>query len=58
FVQGYNKLVCLDLHNISGKHDSDDKSIPYRDYRTAGGDYAKWSITPDLSELPYWKWFV
>ncbi|KAI2650884.1 Interferon-induced very large GTPase 1 [Labeo rohita] len=38
--------------------DSDDKSVPYSEYRRAGGDYAKWSITPDLSELPYWKWFV
>ncbi|XP_048041589.1 interferon-induced very large GTPase 1-like [Megalobrama amblycephala] len=24
----------------------------------AGRGYADWSITPDLSELPYWKWFV
>ncbi|XP_048037418.1 interferon-induced very large GTPase 1-like [Megalobrama amblycephala] len=37
--------------------DSDD-SILYREYRRAGGVYADWSITPDLSELPYWKWFV
>ncbi|KAK7175490.1 hypothetical protein R3I93_002414 [Phoxinus phoxinus] len=36
---------------------SDDK-FPWRDYRRAGGVYADWSITPDLSELPYWKWFV
>ncbi|ROK30201.1 Interferon-induced very large GTPase 1 [Anabarilius grahami] len=28
------------------------------DYRRAGEDYAKWSITHDVSELPYWKWFV
>ncbi|XP_062843452.1 interferon-induced very large GTPase 1-like [Trichomycterus rosablanca] len=33
-------------------------SVPYKIYRTAGGEYAKWSITPDNSELPYWKWFV
>ncbi|XP_026075170.1 interferon-induced very large GTPase 1-like [Carassius auratus] len=38
-------------------NDSDDE-IPWRDYRRAGGVYADWSITPDLSELPYWKWFV
>ncbi|XP_051744913.1 interferon-induced very large GTPase 1-like isoform X2 [Ctenopharyngodon idella] len=38
-------------------HESD-KSVPWRDYRTAGGVFANWSITPDLSELPYWKWFV
>ncbi|XP_026115993.1 interferon-induced very large GTPase 1-like [Carassius auratus] len=32
--------------------------FPYKEYRRAGGVYAKWSITPDLSDLPYWKWFV
>ncbi|XP_073691488.1 interferon-induced very large GTPase 1-like [Garra rufa] len=32
--------------------------VPWREYRRAGGVYADWSITPDLSELPYWKWFV
>uniref|UniRef100_A0A672KNF6 Interferon-induced very large GTPase 1 n=1 Tax=Sinocyclocheilus grahami TaxID=75366 RepID=A0A672KNF6_SINGR len=36
---------------------SNDK-FPWREYRTAGGKYKDWSITPDLSELPYWKWFV
>ncbi|XP_073700333.1 interferon-induced very large GTPase 1-like [Garra rufa] len=29
-----------------------------REYRKAGNVYAEWSITPDFSELPYWKWFV
>ncbi|XP_016416428.1 interferon-induced very large GTPase 1-like [Sinocyclocheilus rhinocerous] len=38
-------------------NDPDDKVL-WRDYRRAGGVYADWSITPDLSELPYWKWFV
>ncbi|XP_073669939.1 interferon-induced very large GTPase 1-like [Paramisgurnus dabryanus] len=37
---------------------SDGARVSYREYRRAGGVYAKWSITPDLSELPYWKWFV
>ncbi|CAM4654461.1 unnamed protein product [Leuciscus chuanchicus] len=32
--------------------------IPCRAYRNAGNIYAEWSITPDFSELPYWKWFV
>jgi len=32
--------------------------IPCREYRNAGNVYAEWSITPDFSELPYWKWFV
>ncbi|XP_065122584.1 interferon-induced very large GTPase 1-like [Paramisgurnus dabryanus] len=30
----------------------------WKEYRKGGPKYAKWSITPDLSELPYWKWFV
>ncbi|XP_049331654.1 interferon-induced very large GTPase 1-like [Astyanax mexicanus] len=34
------------------------KSVPYKQYRTAGGKYATWNITPDCSEMPYWKWFV
>ncbi|KAI2666915.1 Interferon-induced very large GTPase 1 [Labeo rohita] len=38
-------------------YDSEDK-IPWTEYRRAGKVYAKWSITPDLSVLPYWKWFV
>ncbi|XP_073678486.1 interferon-induced very large GTPase 1-like [Garra rufa] len=38
--------------------DDSDDSVLWREYRRAGGDYADWSITPDLSELPYWKWFV
>ncbi|XP_065136786.1 interferon-induced very large GTPase 1-like isoform X1 [Paramisgurnus dabryanus] len=42
----------------SDSDDSDDDSIPWKEYRTGGGKYAEWSITPDLSELPYWKWFV
>uniref|UniRef100_A0AAR2LBB4 VLIG-type G domain-containing protein n=1 Tax=Pygocentrus nattereri TaxID=42514 RepID=A0AAR2LBB4_PYGNA len=35
-----------------------DESVPFKQYRSAGGVYAKWNITPDCSELPYWKWFV
>ncbi|KAF4116452.1 hypothetical protein G5714_003941 [Onychostoma macrolepis] len=38
-------------------NDSDDKVL-WSEYRRAGGVYADWSITSDLSELPYWKWFV
>ncbi|EDL16827.1 interferon-induced very large GTPase 1 [Mus musculus] len=34
------------------------REIPYKNYRQAGGDYATWSITPDLSTQSYWKWFV
>ncbi|XP_061403897.1 interferon-induced very large GTPase 1-like [Lethenteron reissneri] len=35
-----------------------DREIPYKDYRTAGPEYVCWSITPDLTTQPYWKWFV
>uniref|UniRef100_A0A8C6QJC4 VLIG-type G domain-containing protein n=1 Tax=Nannospalax galili TaxID=1026970 RepID=A0A8C6QJC4_NANGA len=36
----------------------DHRILPYKKYRQAGGDYATWSITPDSSTQPYWKWFV
>ncbi len=32
--------------------------FPYKDYKSAGGVYAEWSITPDFTELSYWKWFI
>uniref|UniRef100_F6QJ81 Interferon-induced very large GTPase 1-like n=1 Tax=Monodelphis domestica TaxID=13616 RepID=F6QJ81_MONDO len=35
-----------------------DKTFPFKTYRQAGGKYATWSITPDTSAQPYWKWFV
>uniref|UniRef100_A0A8C1ZMP3 VLIG-type G domain-containing protein n=1 Tax=Cyprinus carpio TaxID=7962 RepID=A0A8C1ZMP3_CYPCA len=35
-----------------------DNILPSTEYRKAGGVFADWSITPDLSDLPYWKWFV
>ncbi|XP_053494934.1 interferon-induced very large GTPase 1-like [Ictalurus furcatus] len=38
-------------------HDTD-KAVPYKSYRRAGGVYETWSITPDNSQLAYWKWFV
>nr|XP_020733179.1 interferon-induced very large GTPase 1-like [Odocoileus virginianus texanus]XP_020733180.1 interferon-induced very large GTPase 1-like [Odocoileus virginianus texanus] len=37
---------------------NDGRRIPYKTYREAGGEYATWSITPDTSTQPYWKWFV
>ncbi|CAM4638179.1 unnamed protein product [Lepidochelys kempii] len=36
----------------------EDRKIPYKNYRDAGPCYSKWSITPDTSVQPYWKWFV
>uniref|UniRef100_A0A8C1QND9 VLIG-type G domain-containing protein n=1 Tax=Cyprinus carpio TaxID=7962 RepID=A0A8C1QND9_CYPCA len=37
---------------------SSDDTVPWKEYRRGGPEYANWSITPDHSELPYWKWFV
>ncbi|KAG1928648.1 interferon-induced very large GTPase 1-like [Pimephales promelas] len=34
------------------------KPVLFRDYRQLGGVHADWSITPDHTNLPYWKWFV
>ncbi|XP_076735619.1 interferon-induced very large GTPase 1-like [Maylandia zebra] len=35
-----------------------EKYIPHKQYKTAGPPYDTWSITPDGSNLTYWKWFV
>ncbi|XP_024425111.2 interferon-induced very large GTPase 1-like [Desmodus rotundus] len=37
---------------------SDGRKFPFKNYRMAGGEYATWSIIPDTSMQPYWKWFV
>ncbi|XP_073678863.1 interferon-induced very large GTPase 1-like [Garra rufa] len=37
---------------------SSDDLIPWKEYRKGGPEFASWKITPDLSELPYWNWFV
>ncbi|XP_052390095.1 interferon-induced very large GTPase 1 [Carassius gibelio] len=37
---------------------SSDDAVPWKEYRRGGPKYSNWSITPDNSELPYWKWFV
>ncbi len=53
--------ICTSLVSSSTASfypNASDDTFLYREYRRAGGVYADWSITPDLSELPYWKWFV
>ncbi|XP_067235957.1 interferon-induced very large GTPase 1-like isoform X2 [Chanodichthys erythropterus] len=50
--------MCTHLVAFGKNFKTPDGIIKYRDYRRAGGVYANWRITPDLSELPYWKWFV
>ncbi|KAK9980326.1 hypothetical protein ABG768_013696 [Culter alburnus] len=54
---GFCTTLVISSERFYPSHESEE-SIPYKYYRTAGGRYAKWSITPDLSELSYWKWFV
>ncbi|XP_051988823.1 interferon-induced very large GTPase 1-like [Xyrauchen texanus] len=49
---------CTTLVTSDESFKSSDQVFPFKEYRTAGGVYANWSITPDVSELPYWKWFV
>ncbi|XP_060032948.1 interferon-induced very large GTPase 1-like [Erinaceus europaeus] len=56
-------IFTLNICNTSVASDhsfilSDGRKFPYKNYRQAGGEYATWSITPDLSTQPYWKWFV
>ncbi|XP_055043837.2 interferon-induced very large GTPase 1-like [Misgurnus anguillicaudatus] len=44
--------------DLSFYPDESDVKCLWKEYRKGGPKYAQWSITPDLSELPYWKWFV
>ncbi|XP_051741667.1 interferon-induced very large GTPase 1-like isoform X1 [Ctenopharyngodon idella] len=50
--------MCTNLVASHQYFNIPDGIFKYREYRRAGGVYANWSITPDLSDLPYWKWFV
>ncbi|KAL0198716.1 hypothetical protein M9458_007256, partial [Cirrhinus mrigala] len=54
------KATCTNtIENHHGDHSAPFHRITgLKGMKTAGGIYADWSITPDLSELPYWKWFV
>uniref|UniRef100_A0A8C1MXV7 VLIG-type G domain-containing protein n=1 Tax=Cyprinus carpio TaxID=7962 RepID=A0A8C1MXV7_CYPCA len=50
--------ICTDLVWSNQLFSTPCGMIPFKYYRRAGGVYANWHITPDLSELLYWKWFV
>ncbi|KAM9746506.1 interferon-induced very large GTPase 1-like isoform 3-T3 [Menidia menidia] len=68
-VEGWHKRGTVDLvidfcttlvasdRCFYPSHDSE-KTIPYKQYPTAGERYESWRITPDASMLTYWKWFV
>ncbi|KAG1926308.1 interferon-induced very large GTPase 1-like [Pimephales promelas] len=49
---------CSSVVTSSKTFNSSGQWFPYKEYRRAGKRFANWSITPDLSDLPYWKWFV
>ncbi|KAI7798568.1 putative interferon-induced very large GTPase 1-like [Triplophysa rosa] len=57
FTEGLGADFCTTLVTTNKKFYVG-QWTPCKEYRIAGGVYAEWSITPDLSELPYWKWFV
>ncbi|XP_075779322.1 interferon-induced very large GTPase 1-like [Pelodiscus sinensis] len=59
--KGTNHLVtdiCSSLAGSDSKIVLGEKTIPFKNYRDIGPDFANWNIKPDTSELSYWKWFV
>ncbi|XP_071984044.1 interferon-induced very large GTPase 1-like [Engystomops pustulosus] len=46
-------LIVSDLLCTKG---DDGTRFPYKKYKDAGPPYNEWSITPDNSDLSYWKW--
>uniref|UniRef100_A0A8C9R4R3 Interferon-induced very large GTPase 1-like n=1 Tax=Scleropages formosus TaxID=113540 RepID=A0A8C9R4R3_SCLFO len=56
----FSIIICTTAVSSSESFypDSSDRLVKYKKYREAGERFACWSITPDTSELPYWKWLV
>ncbi|XP_014386100.1 PREDICTED: interferon-induced very large GTPase 1-like [Myotis brandtii] len=54
----FNIDFCTNLVSSNYSFVLNGREIPFKTYRQAGGEYAKWSITPDTSTQTYWKWFV
>ncbi|XP_073689374.1 interferon-induced very large GTPase 1-like [Garra rufa] len=52
------KEFCSNVVTSSELFKSSDHRFPFKEYKRAGGVYAEWSITPNVSEPDYWKWFV
>ncbi|CAM4675278.1 unnamed protein product [Leuciscus chuanchicus] len=57
-----NLAICICTSAVASDgsfypNSSDDKVL-WKEYRKGGPEFASWRITPDRSELPYWKWFV
>ncbi|KAK9978629.1 hypothetical protein ABG768_020373 [Culter alburnus] len=57
-TQNLSVDICTDVVGSDQYFNTPYGSFKYQEYRRAGEVYADWSITPDLSDLPYWKWFV
>uniref|UniRef100_A0A672ZNR3 Interferon-induced very large GTPase 1 n=1 Tax=Sphaeramia orbicularis TaxID=375764 RepID=A0A672ZNR3_9TELE len=68
-IQGWHDLETLDLcvdfcttkvvsDRLFRPRPGSEEFIPYKIYQTAGGEYEKWLITADGSNLTYWKWFL
>ncbi|KAA0706291.1 GTPase 1 Interferon-induced very large [Triplophysa tibetana] len=63
-VDGFNGKyfggnLCIDICTSELFNFNDfETDIFWSQYRTLPGDYEKWSITPDFTELPYWKWVL
>ncbi|XP_051742730.1 interferon-induced very large GTPase 1-like [Ctenopharyngodon idella] len=55
---GLTQNLCTSLVGSDQYFNTPDGQFKYKEYSTAGGVYAEWSITPDHSDQPYWKWFV
>nr|XP_025036305.1 interferon-induced very large GTPase 1-like [Pelodiscus sinensis] len=59
--KGTNHLVtdiCSSLAGSDSKIVLGEKTIPFKNYRETGPDFANWNIKPDTSQMSYWKWFV
>ena len=64
----WNKTKNLMIENCSTSvgsnccivYDDDDETLPWKEYRKYKNnpDAAFWSITPDTSLQPYWKWII
>ncbi|KAF5888949.1 interferon-induced very large GTPase 1-like [Clarias magur] len=63
-IGGHDGDHSVPFHRVNGtggmcyRARNPSEPVPYKSYRSAGGHYATWSITPDNSQLPYWKWFM
>ncbi|XP_057183492.1 interferon-induced very large GTPase 1-like isoform X2 [Triplophysa rosa] len=63
FYKGTSNLAnCFCTTEVASDNwlyaENSEEKIFWKEYRKGGPELVNWSITPDLSELPYWKWVV